>query len=250
MIGTILRAQSGFFWVQLDETGETLRCVLRGRLKRVRQHTDLATLGDRVRVMATSPGEGAIEEVQPRRTKLARQEGRYRIVRKLGEGGQGEVYLVEHLHLGRTEALKVLRAQHARDEQFVSRFRREARATNKVQHPNIVGVYDFDTVPNAESKAQGDAFLGDLASPSKWGVAEPINYVGGGDPPGFILGGENDTLIGTQNAILFHDKLRDAGINATLIVAPGYGHNARVYLMNNEDIQRQLFDFLDDEMPQ
>ncbi len=73
MIGTILRAQSGFFWVQLDETGETLRCVLRGRLKRVRQHTDLATLGDRVRVMATSPGEGAIEEVQPRRTKLARK---------------------------------------------------------------------------------------------------------------------------------------------------------------------------------
>ena len=71
------------------------------------------------------------------------QEGRYRIVRKLGEGGQGEVYLVEHLHLGRTEALKVLKAQYARDENFVSRFRREARATNRVQHPNIVGVYDF-----------------------------------------------------------------------------------------------------------
>ncbi|MBA3471532.1 MAG: ribosome small subunit-dependent GTPase A [Herpetosiphonaceae bacterium] len=73
MIGTILRAQSGFFWVQLDETGETLRCVLRGRLKKIRQYTDLATLGDRVRVMATSPGEGAIEEVYERRTKLARK---------------------------------------------------------------------------------------------------------------------------------------------------------------------------------
>lgn len=73
MLGTILRAQSGFFWVQLDETGETLRCTLRGRLKKTRQHTDLATLGDRVRIMPTIAGEGAIEAVQERRTKLARK---------------------------------------------------------------------------------------------------------------------------------------------------------------------------------
>jgi tRNA A-37 threonylcarbamoyl transferase component Bud32 len=71
------------------------------------------------------------------------QEGRYRVLAKIGEGGQGEVYLAEHIHLGRTEALKVLKDKLARDESFVSRFRREARATNRVQHPNIVGVYDF-----------------------------------------------------------------------------------------------------------
>ncbi len=71
------------------------------------------------------------------------QEGRYRILRKLGAGGQGEVYLAEHVHLGRHEAIKVLREDVARDEDFVSRFRREARATNRVQHPHIVGVYDF-----------------------------------------------------------------------------------------------------------
>lgn len=76
MQGTILRAQSGFFWVQLDETGETLRCTLRGRLKKLRQHTDLATLGDYVNVLATMPGEGVIEEVLPRRTKLARKSPR------------------------------------------------------------------------------------------------------------------------------------------------------------------------------
>jgi serine/threonine protein kinase len=71
------------------------------------------------------------------------QEGRYRILRKLGAGGQGEVYLAEHVHLGRHEAIKVLREDLAGDADFVSRFRREARATNRVQHPHIVGVYDF-----------------------------------------------------------------------------------------------------------
>ena len=55
----------------------------------------------------------------------------------------GEVYLVEHLQLGRKEALKILRADLARDQRFVLRFRREARATHRVQHPNIVAVHDF-----------------------------------------------------------------------------------------------------------
>lgn len=73
MLGTILRAQSGFFWVQIDGSDEILRCTLRGRLKKVRQYTDLATLGDRVEVTATMPGEGAIESIEPRRTKLARK---------------------------------------------------------------------------------------------------------------------------------------------------------------------------------
>src|SRR5918997_2819598 len=71
MIGTVVKAQSGFFWVATD-TG-TLRCTLRGRLKKSRVPTDIATIGDQVVVMPTSNGEGAVEEVMPRHSKLARR---------------------------------------------------------------------------------------------------------------------------------------------------------------------------------
>ena len=73
MTGMIMKAQSGFFWVKLDDTGEIIRCTLRGRLKKERLHTDIASIGDRVRVMPTVAGEGAIEEVAPRTSKLARK---------------------------------------------------------------------------------------------------------------------------------------------------------------------------------
>jgi hypothetical protein len=68
---------------------------------------------------------------------------RWRILAELGHGGMGEVYLAEHLSLGRKEAIKILKASLATDPQFVSRFRREARAVNRLRHPNIISVYDF-----------------------------------------------------------------------------------------------------------
>lgn len=71
MQGTVLRAQSGFFWVQ-TEAG-VLECRLRGRLKKERLATDIAVIGDTVRVVQVSPQQGAIEEVLPRRTTLARR---------------------------------------------------------------------------------------------------------------------------------------------------------------------------------
>jgi serine/threonine protein kinase len=55
----------------------------------------------------------------------------------------GEVFLGENLQLGRKEALKILMPTVAADPRFVSRFRREARAVNRLRHPNIISVYDF-----------------------------------------------------------------------------------------------------------
>lgn len=69
--GTVLRAQSGFFWVKTS--AGLLECTLRGRLKKERQSSDIAVIGDTVQVAQVSPTTGAIEAVLPRETKLARR---------------------------------------------------------------------------------------------------------------------------------------------------------------------------------
>lgn len=66
----------------------------------------------------------------------------YRIVRQLGSGGMGEVYLAEHPRLPRRDALKVLPAQVSADPSFRERFNREADLAASLWHPHIVGVHD------------------------------------------------------------------------------------------------------------
>ncbi|MFF7143646.1 Stk1 family PASTA domain-containing Ser/Thr kinase [Streptomyces nodosus] len=68
--------------------------------------------------------------------------GRYELGHVLGRGGMAEVYLAHDTRLGRTVAVKTLRADLARDPSFQARFRREAQSAASLNHPTIVAVYD------------------------------------------------------------------------------------------------------------
>ena len=70
-------------------------------------------------------------------------DGRYRVVGRLGAGGMGVVYKVEHLHLGKAAAMKVLAPDGAKRPEMLRRFRVEAQAVSKLNHPNIVQTFDF-----------------------------------------------------------------------------------------------------------
>ncbi|MEM6992651.1 MAG: serine/threonine-protein kinase [Myxococcota bacterium] len=67
---------------------------------------------------------------------------RYRLIRRIGIGGMGAVYEAEHTHLRKRVAVKLLRAELARDESFRRRFLREARAASAVDHAHVVAISD------------------------------------------------------------------------------------------------------------
>jgi len=77
--------------------------------------------------------------------------GNYRITKLLGEGGMGAVYLAEHPGIGRRAAVKVLHPDLTRHPDMATRFFNEARAANAIQHPGIVEVLDFGTLPTGVS---------------------------------------------------------------------------------------------------
>src|SRR5262249_16418650 len=68
---------------------------------------------------------------------------KYHLERLLGQGGMGAVYLATHLGTERYVALKLIVPQFMRNEEFVERFKREARAAGRLRHPNVVDVTDF-----------------------------------------------------------------------------------------------------------
>jgi serine/threonine-protein kinase len=74
---------------------------------------------------------------------------RYRVLARLGAGGMGVVYRVEHLHLGKTAAMKVLAPDSAARPEMIRRFRNEAQAVSSLDHPNIVQTFDFGQVDGA-----------------------------------------------------------------------------------------------------
>ena len=83
-------------------------------------------------------------------------DAKYRLEHLLGKGGMGAVYLATHLGTERYVALKLISPQFMRNNEFVERFKREARAAGRLRHPNVVDVTDFGF---ADVKAGQVAYL-------------------------------------------------------------------------------------------
>jgi serine/threonine protein kinase len=92
---------------------------------------------------AQSAASGVDQALQPG-TKI----GEYQIERELGRGGMGAVYAARHPIIGKRVAIKVLDASFSRDGALVQRFLDEARAVNKIGHPNIIDVFSFGQLPD------------------------------------------------------------------------------------------------------
>jgi len=69
--------------------------------------------------------------------------GPYRVIAQLGQGGMATVYKAYHASLDRYVAIKVLHPAFKEDTTFLARFQREARVLAKLEHPNIIPIYDF-----------------------------------------------------------------------------------------------------------
>jgi len=75
-------------------------------------------------------------------------DNRYRIESRIGEGGMGIVYAATHVLLNKRIAIKVVRADHAKDGEVAERFMQEARAATSIGHPNIIDINDFGRMPD------------------------------------------------------------------------------------------------------
>nr|MBN2276609.1 protein kinase [candidate division Zixibacteria bacterium] len=75
----------------------------------------------------------------------------FKILRKLGEGGMGEVYLAEDQKLNRKVAIKILQAEFFDNPERKQRFIREAKTAAKISHPNVTAIYDLDTAVNEKT---------------------------------------------------------------------------------------------------
>ncbi|HKQ76943.1 MAG TPA: protein kinase [Blastocatellia bacterium] len=88
------------------------------------------------------PTEMAADWLNAKESRAGQTIGHYRLIRQIGRGGMGEVYLAHDARLGRQIALKLLQSHLTPDAARVRRFRQEARAASSLNHPNILTIYE------------------------------------------------------------------------------------------------------------
>ena len=92
---------------------------------------------------ASETADEATVELQLPATPEARRVGRYKLIKKIGAGGMGEIFLGEDERLNRKVALKLLPAEFTQDADRVRRFELEAKAASALNHPNIITIYEI-----------------------------------------------------------------------------------------------------------
>jgi serine/threonine-protein kinase len=119
---------------------ESIGWLGRDGIPRVQLGADAMLLA--ILVIGSVHGAHSIDRLR-REVVAARQLGQYRLGRRIGSGGMGEVYFAEHRLLKRPCALKLIRPGAAADPSALERFEREVRLTATLAHTNIIEVYDY-----------------------------------------------------------------------------------------------------------
>ena len=127
------------------------------------------------------PRDGALLGENPDPLAGATLAGRYRLIARLGRGGMSSVYLARHAVIDRLAAVKILRADLSDDPIHRSRFLREARAVNRIQHENIVSITDFGETSDGMvflvmEYIPGESLLSNLAR-GPLAVRRPVDIV-------------------------------------------------------------------------
>ena len=90
------------------------------------------------------PASGSFPQAPPAPSLVGTVlDGRYRIIKLIGEGGMGEVYAAEHVHIDKKFAIKMLKQEIVSNAEAVTRFRQEARSSSSIGHRNIIAIEDF-----------------------------------------------------------------------------------------------------------
>src|SRR5688572_19913998 len=82
-------------------------------------------------------------EIETKKLEAGKRFGHYEIIKQIGAGGMGEVYLAKDSRLERNTAIKILRGNVAQDEERMQRFVREAKSASALNHPNIITIYEI-----------------------------------------------------------------------------------------------------------